>query len=265
MSDIVVEASNLEASYADRVVWQAANFNIIKGQLIAILGPNGAGKSTLLKLILGIMRPSKGNLRVFGAYPKKGNSLISYVAQRSSVASGVAIDVKTLIGLGIDGHRWALFGRIKSNEKRAKIDQIAKNLEILHLLNRNVQSLSGGELQRVLLGTALVSNPQLLLLDEPLASLDLVARQNIAELISKLNEELSLTTLLVAHDYNPLREIVDCVIYVGRGKIAMGPPNEVITTEVLSELYGAKVEVISDSLNRRYIIGIEEELSHPHV
>jgi zinc/manganese transport system ATP-binding protein len=129
---------------------------------------------------------------------------------------------------------------------------------------RRLGQMSGGERQRLLLAQALVGDPELLLLDEPLANLDLRNQSEMADLVGHLARSRHLSVVLVAHDLNPLNAVVDRVCYVAGGSVAIGPPDEIVTTEVLSRLYGAPVEVLFDSKGRRFVVGIDEELAHPH-
>lgn len=264
-TEAVVEARGLAAGYERRVVWAGANLEIARGELVAVLGPNGAGKSTLLKLLLGLARPLAGSLHVLGAVPRRGNSAIGYVPQARDFDSEAAFRGVDLVRLGLDGHRFGFTPPWRPKEAaQAAIGRAIAAVGASAYAGRRIGQMSGGERQRLWLAQALVGEPTLLLLDEPLASLDLRNQAQMAELIGELSSERRLAVVLVAHDLNPLRQVVDRVCYVAGGKVAIGHPDEVITTEVLSELYEAPVEVLVDSRGRRFVVGIEEELAHPH-
>ncbi len=261
----VVRADELAASYGPAEVWSGANFEIGPGELVVVLGPNGAGKSTLLRLLLGLVSPAAGRLEVLGSTPRRGNPHIGYVPQARPVEAETAFRGLDLVRLGLDGHRFGLpVGRRAAREARARVAEAVAAVGAERYAGRRIGQLSGGERQRLWLAQALVGKPDLLLLDEPLASLDLRAQAAMAELVGELARELSLSVVLVAHDLNPLRHVVDRVCYVAAGKVMIGEPEKVVTTEVLSELYQAPVEVLVDSRGRRFVVGIDEELAHPH-
>jgi len=261
----VVEARGLAAAYGGRAVWSGADFDIRQGEFVAVLGPNGAGKSTLLKMLLGLQPVGGGELRVFGSSPRRGSADIGYVPQAHGFDSDAAIRGSDLVGLGLDGHRWGF--RLPGATTDRKRDRVARELSAVgaaEYATRRVGQLSGGERQRLLLAQALVSEPSLLLLDEPLANLDLRSQAAMAELIGDIARTNRLTVILVAHDLNPLRRVLDRVCYIAGGGVAIGTPDEVVTGPVLSRLYGAPVEVLTDSQGRRFVAGLEEEAAHPH-
>ncbi|HMC40999.1 MAG TPA: ATP-binding cassette domain-containing protein [Acidimicrobiales bacterium] len=260
-----VVARDLAAGYGTETVWAGATFEIGAGEMVGVLGPNGAGKSTLLRLLLGLLRPQRGTVQVLGRPPMRGNPDIGYVPQRRPTTDETSIRGVDLVRLGLDGHRWGtpLPGRRQRAAGRRVADAVAA-VAAQPYAGRPVGQLSGGELQRLLLAQALVGEPTLLLLDEPLASLDLRHQAGMAALVSDLARELGLTVLLIAHDVNPLLPVIDRVLYIGRGGVAIGTPGEVITPEVLSRLYEAPVEVLEDSRGRLFVVGLEDEVSHPH-
>ena len=231
----VIEATALASGYHGRTVWSGADFSIGAGEFLTVLGPNGAGKSTLLRMVLGLIRPAHGTLRVFGDQPRRGNPAIGYVPQRRTLDPDLSVRAVDLVGLGVDGHRWGM--SVSPRKKREKAEEVSR---------------------------ALVARPQLLLLDEPLASLDLRSQQEVSQLVADLRAEFGFTVVLVTHDINPVLGVTDRVMYVAGGGVSVGPPKEVITSASLSRLYQAEVEVLPDSHGRVFVVGLEAETAHPH-
>jgi zinc/manganese transport system ATP-binding protein len=252
----IVRAENLVAGYPGKVVWQGANFAFDRGEFVAIIGPNGAGKTTLFRLLLGLQQPISGTIRVFNAPPKRGNSRIGYVPQRHLIDSETNIECLELVRLANSGNRWG-FSMSSQNERRAAF-QALEAVGAKDLAHRPLSSLSGGELQRIFLAEALVSNPEILLLDEPLSNLDIKRAKELVQLVNSVVRSRKVTALLVAHDINPLLPFLDKVVYIANGKVATGEPKEVLRSETLSALYGVQVEVIRDSRGNIAIIGIED-------
>ncbi|MGH7611864.1 MAG: metal ABC transporter ATP-binding protein [Candidatus Dormibacteria bacterium] len=262
-ADPVIRASGLAAAQGGRLVWSGANFEIAPGEFVAVLGPNGAGKSTLLRLLLGLLAPAAGRLEVLGEPPSRGNPRIGYVPQARVLDPEVAFRGVDLVRLGLDGHRWGPGWPLQ----RGGRDRVGAALAAVGAeaqAERKLGRMSGGERQRLLLAQALVGSPSLLLLDEPLANLDVRNQAGLAELVAKLARSRRMAVLIVAHDLNPLRRVIDRVCYVAGGQVATGTPDEIIREEVLSRLYGVPVEVLVDSRGRRFVVGIDEELAHPH-
>jgi zinc/manganese transport system ATP-binding protein len=257
----VIVADHLAAAYGSRLIWQDASFSVEAGEFVAVLGPNGSGKSTLLRLLLGLLPPAAGSLLVLGKRPHRGNPDIGYVPQRRSIDRDLPIRGRDFVHLGIDGNRWGVaIGNAAGN--RRQVDEAISSVEGLAYADRPIGRLSGGEQQRLLLAQALAGRPRMLLLDEPLASLDLRNQIVIAELVGDLARANRLTVLLIAHDINPLLPIVDRVLYVAHGGVAIGKPAEVITTEQLSRLYDSPVEVLHDSHGHMFVVGLEAESAH---
>jgi zinc/manganese transport system ATP-binding protein len=258
----VIVARDLAAGYGGRAVWSHADFSIEHGSFTAILGPNGGGKSTLIRMILGLLSPAHGQLDVLGEKPRRGNPLIGYIPQRSTFDPELSIRGSDFVSLGVDGHRWGvrLPGAAAAREAAASI----RSVDADAYADRPIGQLSGGEQQRLLLAQALVGNPRLLLMDEPLSQLDVRNQSLIVQLIGDLKRARELTVLLIAHDVNPLLPHIDHVLFVAHGKVAMGRPEEIITSESLTEIYSTPVEVLKDSRGRVFVVGLEEEVSHPH-
>jgi zinc/manganese transport system ATP-binding protein len=256
-----IVADEVAAAYGSRLVWQQASFSVEPGEFVAVLGPNGGGKSTLLRLLLGLMPPAAGRLEVLGKRPHRGNADIGYVPQRRNIDPDLPVRGRDFVHLGIDGNRWGVaVGNAAGNRER--VDQALAAVNAQAYADRPIGHVSGGEQQRLLLAQALAGKPRMLLLDEPLASLDLRNQIVIAELVSELARANGLTVLLIAHDINPLLRIVDRVLYVAHGGVAIGRPAEVITTERLSRLYDAPIEVIHDSHGHMFVVGLEAESGH---
>ena len=263
MSD-AVSATGLAAGYGSLPIWSEAAFAIPTGSFTAVLGPNGAGKSTLIKLILGLLAPRAGQLKVLGGPPRRGNSRIGYVPQSFSFDPDFSIRGRDFVGLGVDGHRWGPGRQAGRSAQRSAVETALSSVGADAYADRPVGRLSGGELQRLLLAQALAGEPRLLLLDEPLSHLDVRNQGLMVELIRTVADRLNLTVLLIAHDVNPLLRHLDQVLYVARGRVEIGTPGEIITSEALSRIYSAPVEVLSDSRGRIFVVGLEDETHHPH-
>lgn len=264
--EAVIEAAGLASGYGDRIVWSGADFTVAPGEFLTVLGPNGAGKSTLLRMVLGLLRPARGTLRVFGEPPRRGNPGIGYVPQRRALDSDLGIAAADLVALGVDGHRWGM--RVSAARGRERRHAVAGALAAVGAegySRRAVGQLSGGEQQRLQLAQALVAEPRLLLLDEPLASLDLRSQRAVSQLVGDLRARHGFAVVLVTHDINPVLSLTDRVMYVAGGRVSIGPPHEVVTSENLSRLYQAEVEVLTDSRGRVFVVGLDEETAHPHL
>ncbi len=256
-----IQADGIAAAYGDRLIWRNASFTVNTGEFVAVLGPNGSGKSTLLRLLLGLLPPAAGTLQVLGKRPHRGNADIGYVPQRRNIDRDLPVRGRDFVHLGIDGDQWGIaVGNAADHHQR--VDEAIASVDAQAYADRPIGRLSGGEQQRLLLAQALAGRPQMLLLDEPLASLDLRNQIVIAELVGDLARANALTVLLIAHDINPLLPIVDRVLYVAHGGVAIGKPAEVITTEQLSRLYDAPVEVLHDSHGHMFVVGLEAESAH---
>lgn len=250
-----------------RTIWQGADVQIAAGEMVAVLGPNGAGKSTLLRLLLGLLAPSAGTVQVLGRAPRRGSPAIGYVPQRRTLDPDLPVRGRDIVMLGLDGLRWGvpLPARFSAARRRREslVDEAIASVDASAYAERPIGKLSGGEQQRLLLAQALVGKPQLLLLDEPLASLDLRSQVAISALVARLARERHMTVVMVTHDVNPVLPFVDTVAYVARGEVLAGRPQDVITTAQLSRLYDAPVEVVRDSQGRVFVVGLENERTHP--
>ena len=245
----------------DRSIWTDASFSIEPGTVTAVLGPNGSGKSTLLHAISGLLPLSSGDLLVFGEKPHRGNTAVGYVAQTRVADATSTLTGRDYVGLGMDGVKFG-WGRTKG--KKEAVNQALKQVGAMAFADRPMHSLSGGQRQRIALAHATVFKPKLLLLDEPLAALDIAAQAEIVDLINLLRVEQDMAIVVVAHDLNPLSPIVDQVVWIARRQVKSGTIDEVVNEKVLSDLYGHPIEILVTPSGRRVIVGLEEEFAHPH-
>jgi zinc/manganese transport system ATP-binding protein len=248
-----------------RVVWRDVDVAVEAGEFAAVLGPNGAGKSTLLKASLGLLPLTTGSATVLGGPPGTANPRIGYLPQRRSFDESARFRGTDIVRLGLDGARWGVplpLPALAHSPARRKIT--ARVREVIELVgagdyaDRPIGRLSGGEQQRLLIAQALARRPEMLMLDEPLDSLDLSNQSSVAALVQRICREEGVTVLLVAHDVNPILSYLDRVVYFAAGTALQGPPREVITTETLSHLYGAAVEVLETSDGRLVVVGQPE-------
>ena len=252
----IIAAKDLVAGYPGNIVWRDANLSVNRGEFVAVIGPNGAGKTTLFRLLLGLQQPVSGTIKIFDEAPKRGNPQIGYVPQRHIFDGETNIESFELVRLGSSGKRWGL-GVLSKKDREAALNAL-KDVGASDLAHRSLGVLSGGELQRIFLAEALVSNPSVLLLDEPLSNLDMRRERELLQLIHSVVESRDVTALLIAHNINPLLPYLDKVIYIANGKVATGTPQEVLTSECLSDLFGVHVEVLRDSRGNIAIVGIED-------
>ena len=245
-----------------QTIWSEATLRIDPGEFVAVLGPNGSGKSTLLRVLLGEQPLSAGTVSVLGTTPRTAKGEIGYLPQRHAFDESTRIRGVDLVRLGLDGARWGLPLPGRKVERR-RVEEAIALVGAAGYARRAIGDCSGGEQQRLLIAAALVSQPRMLFLDEPLDSLDLPNQTAVAALLNRICRAEGVTVLLVAHDVNPLLAHVDRVVYVAAGRILSGPPEQVITSETLSELYGSPVEVLRTSDGRLVVVG-QPEAPHHH-
>jgi zinc/manganese transport system ATP-binding protein len=241
----VLEVDEVSISLGGRTVLDHVSFSLTPGEFCGLIGSNGAGKTTLLRVILGLLAPASGKVRGPSSpspATHRHNPQIGYVPQKISLEPDLPLRARDLVALGLDGHRFGL-GR-RGAAERAAVDEMLDAVGAGHLAGARVGNLSGGEQQRVMIAHALISRPRLLLLDEPLANLDIRAAQEVVRLLARIGAEQQIAILLSAHDMNPLLPVMDRVLYLAAGRAATGSTDEVVTSETLSRLYGQEVEVI---------------------
>jgi len=242
VTDPLVRFDGATLEYHGRAIWRDLSLAVAPGAFTAILGPNGSGKTSLLRVVLGLTALTGGRAEVLGAPPRRGNPGIGYVPQHHTFDRDLPLRGRDLVGLGLDGHRWG-FGRPSASARRL-VAAALEAVEATDYADAAIGRLSGGEQQRLRIAQALVGDPRLLLCDEPLASLDLRHQQEIAALIGGWRRRSGGSVLFVTHDVNPILEFVDRVLFVVNGRWAAGTPDEVLTSERLTGLYGSHVDVL---------------------
>jgi zinc/manganese transport system ATP-binding protein len=217
-----------------RQILRDVSLAVNSAEFTGLIGPNGAGKTTLLRVILGLQETSEGTVQK--------QTTVGYVPQKLLIEPDMPLRVKDVVSLGIDGNKLGI--RLPSRERTQRVEDMLTAVGADRYKNARVGELSGGEQQRVMIAHALVSKPGLLLLDEPLANLDISSAQGIVTVLSDLSRKEDIAVLLSAHDMNPLLPVMDRIVYVARGQVATGTVDEVVQTDVLTRLYGQEVDVL---------------------
>jgi len=238
----VIELDRVTIRIGGRSVLADTSFAIKRGEFIGVLGPNGAGKTTLMRAILGLIPPSAGDLRVFGRAPQRGDPDIGYLPQVRTVQPDLRVRGFDFIASSVHGERWGVPSLKRADRKM--IDTTLAAMGVRDLAERPLAEMSGGERQRLLLAQALLGEPRLLLLDEPLIGLDYRYQEAVIDLIRRFARERNITVLFSAHELNQLIGALDRVLYLGNGHAALGTVAEVVTAPVLSRLYDADINVV---------------------
>lgn len=253
---------------AGRTVWSNVSLEVGQGEFVAVLGPNGVGKSTLVKATLGLLPLSAGRATVLGRPPGDAGREVGYLPQRRSFDPSLRIRGRDIVRLGSDGDRWGLpfpgGERLfpSRRDERRRIEEVIELVGASDVADRPIGQVSGGEQQRLLIAQALVRQPKLLLLDEPLDSLDLTNQGSVAALISDISRTHGISVVIVAHDVNPIVSYLDGVVYVARGGAVSGQPDDVVNSDTLSQLYGVPIEVLRTSDGRSVVVGQPEAPAH---
>src|SRR6202453_1525159 len=234
---------NIGVRLGGRQVLSDVTFSLRKGEFTGVIGPNGAGKTTLLRVILGLIEPSGGQVLIDGqTVNSKNKAAIGYVPQKLVIDPDMPLRARDVVALGIDGHRLGF--ALPSRQRREMIEAALDDVGAAGYANARVGELSGGEQQRVLIAHALISRPKLLLLDEPLANLDIKSAGEVVSLVARVASDNEVAILLSAHEMNALLPVMDRIVYVTKGRAASGTTDEVVRSEVLSKLYGHHVDVL---------------------
>jgi zinc/manganese transport system ATP-binding protein len=239
-----------------RTLWSELDLAVGRGEFMAVLGPNGSGKTTLLKVLLGLVPLSAGTVLVNGVAPRRGNHALGYVPQQKAFDRDLPVRGRDLVRFGADGHR---FGIIRHGRAvRERVDDVLRAVGAEGYADAPVGALSGGEQQRLRIAQALLGEPSVLLCDEPLLALDLASQRAVTRLIDERRRGAGTPVVFVTHEVNPVLPYVDRILYLVRGRWAVGTPAEILTSERLSDLYGIEVDVVK--VRDRYLVVSAEDV-----
>lgn len=235
----VLGVEGLSVSFPGHTVLHDVGFTVRAGQFCGLIGSNGSGKTTLLRTILGFRQPDAGHIRINGA---SGPASLGYVPQKILLDPWLPLRARDLVSLGLDGRRPGL--PFPSRKRRMAVEAMLTAVEAEPFADQRMGELSGGQQQRVLIAHALIRRPSLLLLDEPLANLDVRSVAGIVALLHRLCVEQGIAVLLSAHDMNPLLPVMDRIVYLANGHAASGSTEQVVCSDVLGRLYGYPIDVV---------------------
>ncbi|MCF8241438.1 MAG: ABC transporter ATP-binding protein [Melioribacteraceae bacterium] len=248
-----IEINNLSFSFQDQLVLDNINLTIRNKEFIGIIGPNGGGKTTLLKILLGLLKPNKGEVKIFGKSPAKNLKYLGYVPQYSNFDKSYPISVHDVVLMGMLGRTG--FGTPLKKEN-PKVAEVLEKVELTPIINKQIGELSGGQLQRVLIARALISNPNILLLDEPTASIDSKSGKSFYDLLQSLNDDM--TIVLVSHDIGAISRFVKKIACLN--KTLIYHDSKEISVEMIEATYHCPVDLIAHGVPHRVL----DESEHSH-
>ncbi len=241
-ADEVLSVQGVSVSLSGRQILRDVSFAIRPGEFNGLIGSNGAGKTTLFRVILGLEPAASGRVMVAGHSRSRRNPAIGYVPQKINLDPDVPLRARDLVALGLDGHRFGM--PLPSRHRREQVDEMLAAVDATRFADARVGTLSGGEQQRVMIAHALISRPKLLLLDEPLANLDIRSGQEVVTLLASIVAAQGIAVLISAHEMNPLLPVMDRIVYLAAGRAVSGTVDQVVRSETLSALYGHPIEVL---------------------
>lgn len=238
----LVEFRDASVARGGHTVWSDGSFTVPTGSIVPVIGPNGSGKSTLLLVLLGLLRLATGSVTVLGATPRRGNPRIGYVPQTYTTPGGELMRARDLAALGLTGTRWGV-GRLTAAQ-RDQVDTVLGSVDALDFADARMSQLSGGQAQRIAIAQALMGGPDLLLLDEPLANLDVRNQGEQVRLLDRLRSRQGISSLVVVHDLNPVLSVMTAAIYLLDGHAHYAPADHVVSEDLLTHLYGTTIRVV---------------------
>lgn len=258
----VLELHDASLAYGPRTLWSGLDLHVDPGEFVAVLGPNGTGKTSLFKVILGLTPLTHGSITVSGHPARRGSPRVGYIPQHRGVGTA-SVRARDLVRLGIDGHRWGL--PLPRRAVRDRVETLLAEVGATGYRNAPTAVLSGGELQRLRVAQALATDPDLLLCDEPLLTLDLGHQKAVVELLDR-RRAAGAAVLFITHEINPVMHIADRVLYLVDGKFLLGTIDEVLTSENLTRLYSTPIEVVRSG-DRLVVMGASDShgaFDHQH-
>jgi zinc/manganese transport system ATP-binding protein len=261
MSPPLVSLRSLSLDVGERSLFRELTLDVEPGEFLVILGPNGAGKTSLLRIILGLVQPSGGTVTLLGTTPRQGRGRVAYIPQQRSIEQDMPLRPMDVVRMGIDGSRWGLPLRRGSVPKRSR--DALDSVDATAFAWQRIGTLSGGERQRVRVAQALGGNPLLIVCDEPLLSLDVASQASVVRALDRIRRERGTGIVFVTHDVNPVLPFLDRVLYLAGGRAVVGSSEEVLRSDVLSELYGTPVQVLR--IGGGLVIAGAPEHLHEHV
>ncbi|MFM7013590.1 MAG: metal ABC transporter ATP-binding protein [Actinomycetota bacterium] len=259
-SQSTLKIKKASLGFQGKALWKNLNLDVKQGEFIAVIGANGSGKTALLKAILGQLKLSSGEIELLGSNISHGSTSIGYIPQHRKSDAVVSLRAKDFVRLGLDGHRFGI--PFPSRASRQQVAKLLAEVGASELADSPIAQLSGGQFQRLRVAQAVISNPKLILADEPLSALDLKQQQLVADLINRQREQSGAAVLFVTHDVNPILQYIDRVLYLANGKFRIGTPDEVLRSDVLTKLYGRAVDVVRNQ-GRVVVLGSNEHDHHP--
>lgn len=256
--DAVVRLRDARLAFGDRTLWSGLDLDVAPGEYLAVLGSNGTGKTSFLRVLLGLLPLTSGTVRVNGTRPRAAAARVGYVPQQRGFPARTPLRARDLVAQGVDGHRWGI--RLHPRRVHRTVDELLERVGATDYADAPVGVLSGGEQQRLRVAQALAADPTLVLCDEALLSLDLHHQHVVSELVHEQRERSGCAVVFVTHDVNPIIEHVDRILYLANGSFRIGTPDEVLRSDVLSELYKTRIEVLRS--NGRILVAGRPDSSH---
>lgn len=257
----VLELCDAALRFGQRQLWSGLDLRVEAGEFLAVLGANGSGKTSLLRAILGLQRLDTGDILVAGRPPRRGSDGIGYIPQQRRIDPLTPLRARDIVGQGLDGHRWGVGWQRAA--RRRRIEAVLEAVGASQFADMPIGLLSGGEQQRVRVAQALVSDPRLLLCDEPLLSLDMRSQRTITALVDRRRRTSDTAVVFVTHEINPVLPYADRVLYLAGGRFRAGTVDQVLNSAALSELYGAPIDVVRVG-GRILVAGLPEASRDAH-
>ena len=254
----VIRLSDASLAFGERTLWSGLDLSVAPGEYLAVLGSNGTGKTSFLKVLLGLLPLTSGTVSVNGTGPRAAASRVGYVPQQRGFPTRTPLRAKDLVAQGVDGHRWGV--RMHPRRVHRRVAELLERVGATEYADAPVGLLSGGEQQRLRIAQALAAEPTVMLCDEALLSLDLHHQHVVSELVHEQRERTGCAVVFVTHDVNPIIEHVDRILYLANGAFRIGTPDEVLRSDVLSELYGTRIEVLRS--NGRILVAGRPDSTH---